>query len=235
MRLRVLVPVLLIAASVPVAVGVANARVPRVPFSDTGLIIEVNGTDGDAGLQVSADGEPWDALHVIAPDGEKILSIRTKSDLNGYGLTELFSESNEPPFDEVPFDEFKARFPEGVYTFRGRTVDGARLFGEAVLTHDVPDAPVMTWPQDGAVVPTGSLVVQWEPVTTPAGIDIVGYQVVVVREDGSREIAADLPPEATSLTLPVEFLESGAEYKAEVLAIEVSGNQTLTEVGFETE
>jgi hypothetical protein len=32
--------------------------------------------------------------------------------------------------------------------------------------------------------------------------------------------------------VPAEFLQRGTEYKAEVLAIEKSGNQTLTELAF---
>ena len=39
----------------------------------------------------------------------------------------------------------------------------------------------------------------------------------------------------TSLTVAPEFLESGKPYKVEVLAIEVGGNQTITEVSFVTQ
>jgi hypothetical protein len=43
-----------------------------------------------------------------------------------FGLTELFSESGEPPFTELPFDEFKQPFP-GNRTFSegGFTVEWA--------------------------------------------------------------------------------------------------------------
>ena len=34
--------------------------------------------------------------------------------------------------------------------------------------------------------------------------------------------------------VPAEFLQRGTEYKAEVLAIEAGGNQTLTEIAFLT-
>jgi hypothetical protein len=37
------------------------------------------------------------------------------------------------------------------------------------------------------------------------------------------------------MPVPEEFLEDGTEYKFEVLAIEASGNQTITEGAFETE
>jgi hypothetical protein len=77
-------------------------------------------------------------------------------------------------------------------------------------------------------------VVRWEPVTEPAGIQIVGFQVVVSRESPDRVFEADMLATATELRIPAEFLESGVEYKVEVLAIEVSGNQTLTEITFST-
>jgi hypothetical protein len=36
------------------------------------------------------------------------------------------------------------------------------------------------------------------------------------------------------VTVPSEFIQASAEYKLEVLAIEASGNQTITEGGFTT-
>jgi hypothetical protein len=44
--------------------------------------------------------------------------------------------------------------------------------------------------------------------------------------------STDLPASAHSVTVPAEFLEAGTDYKLEVQAIEVSGNQTLTEITF---
>ena len=67
--------------------------------------------------------------------------------------------------------------------------------------------------------------IAWKPVPTP-GVDIVGYQVVVTREDPLRVLSVDLPARARRLPVPAEFLQRGVEYKAEVLAIEASGNQT---------
>ncbi len=37
------------------------------------------------------------------------------------------------------------------------------------------------------------------------------------------------------MTVPPEFMDPGTEYKYEVLAIEASGNQTITEREFETD
>jgi hypothetical protein len=74
-------------------------------------------------------------------------------------------------------------------------------------------------------VPRRDLVVAWEPVPT-LGVEIVGYQVVVTREDPLRVFSVDLPARARRLAVPAAFLQHGVEYKAEVLAIEAGGNQT---------
>ncbi len=64
-------------------------------------------------------------------------------------------------------------------------------------------------------------------------MNIVGYQVLVVEEGTTtRTLSVDLPASTRQLTVPPEFLQPGTEYKVEVLAIESSGNQTLTEKSF---
>jgi hypothetical protein len=217
-------------ASVPAST--AGAKPTTIPFADAQLKIEVNATDGDAGRQGFLDGEPWRAVSLYNPAGRKLVEITAKGPLKNYGLTELFSESSEPSFDVFPFEQFKKLFPEGVYTFRGKTIDGKNLLSTARLTHDVPDGPRIVRPRDDAEVSRDRVVVAWKPVRTPPGIDIVGYQVVVTREDPLRVLSVDLPASARRLPVPPVFLQRGTEYKAEVLAIEASGNQTLTEVAF---
>jgi hypothetical protein len=209
----------------------AGAQARTMPFSDARLKIEVNATDGDAGLQVFLDGEPWRAVSLYSPSGQRLVEITAKGPLKNYGLTELFSESSEPSFDVFPFEEFKQLFPEGVYSFRGKTIDGQPQLSTARLTHDIPHGPRILSPRNDAEVPRDHFVVAWKPVPTP-GVDVVGYQVVVTREDPLRVLSVDLPARARRLPVPGEFLQRGIEYKAEVLAIEAGGNQTLTEVAF---
>jgi hypothetical protein len=138
----------------------------------------------------------------------------------------LFFEASEPPFDEVPFSEFKKRFPKGSYSFRGRTVEGRELVGSDRLSHLVPAGPKVTFPTSGAQVNPNGFKVSWEPVTSPAGVKIVSYQVIV--NQGERELSMYVPPGVTSVTIPGEFLESGTKTGGEVLAREKSGNQTIT-------
>jgi hypothetical protein len=64
----------------------------------------------------------------------------------------------------------------------------------------------------------------------------VAYEVIVVADESGlgtaeRTVDVTLPPTATHMAVPPEFFTPGG-YKTEVLAIEQSGNQTLTEVAF---
>jgi hypothetical protein len=229
-----LVAVLSLAVSLLV-VGSSSAGKAAKPvrLADATVIVELNATDGDAGLQVFLDGEPWRAMKVSAPNGRTILDLQTRGRLRGYGLTELFSESSEPSFDVFPLAKFKALFPAGRYTFAGTTVKGKRVRGVARLSHAIPDGPKITSPANGARIDRGERVVaRWNAVRSPRKIVIKGYRAIVTREDPLRVFSADLPATATSVTIPSEFLEPGTEYKLEVQAIERSGNQTLTEVAF---
>ena len=229
-------------ALVAVGVGVAAAgardettpqRKPiRLEVSD--LFIEVNATDGDAGLQMNVDGEDWSRLTLRDPSGRTLTNVAGRGRLRGYGLTELSSESSEPPFSEVPFRRFKARFPEGLYRFSGTTVEGRRLVGSDRLTHRIPAAPKVIAPAKDAVVDPAGVVVQWEPVTRPRGIRIVRYIVTVTEAATERELNIELGPGANSATVPPGFLVGGRKYAVEVVARARSGNQTITEVPFRT-
>jgi hypothetical protein len=210
----------------------AQAAAKPIRLAQSTLIVEVNATDGDAGLQVFLDGEPWRSMTMSGPDGQTVLEVEGEGRLKNYGLTELFSESSEPPFTEFPLAEFKKLFPEGRYTFAGETVKGQRLVGEARLSHDIPDGPEITSPAEDATVGRSNVVARWNAVEESGGIDIVGYRVIVTRENPLRVFNADLPATARRMPVPAEFLQSATEYKLEVQAIEESSNQTLTEIAF---
>jgi hypothetical protein len=139
----------------------AKAAAKPIRLDDATMIIEVNSTDRDAGLQVFLDGEPWSQRAVFAPDGHKILDVHATGRLNRFGLTELFSESHEPEFSELPLRKFKKRFPAGKYTFRGTTVEGRGLVGNARFSHNTPAGPEITSPAAGATVPEANVVASW--------------------------------------------------------------------------
>ena len=225
------------AAGLVIAAGGANAgeSAQTVKFTASDLFVEINATDGDAGLQLNLDGEPWSTLELVDPSGRTIMAVENGSELKSYGLTGLTFESAEPPFDEHPLSEFMAKFPEGVYRFTGTTADGRAIVGQDKLTHVFPVGPVVTAPAEGAVVSSSGLVVTWLPVTQPNGVKIVQYEVIVSNADTGKDLSMELPPSATSASIPGEFLTPGTEFALEVLAREASGNQTITEVAFRTE
>jgi hypothetical protein len=215
--------------------GGAGARpsAPVVRLAEATMIVEVNATDGDAGLQVFLDGEPWRSMSVTGPDGRTILDVTTRERLDGYGLTELFSESSEPPFDLFPLARFKKLFPAGTYTFSGRTIKGAPLTGAARLSHDLPAGPRILMPADGSTVGSTGVVARWRPGTKRPRVEIAGYRAIVTQEEPRlRVLSADLPASGRQLELPRSFFAVAGEYSLEVQAIERSGNQTLTEVSF---
>jgi len=220
--------------TLPLGLGSAAKAAEQIQFDKADLFVQVNASDGDASLHLALDGEAWKPLKLLAPHGRKILNVKGKGKLRSLGLTGLSTESDAPGFDEVPLDEFKSKFPAGMYVFRGVAVEGEKLTGRATLTHDFPAGPVVVTPEKDAVLPPGDLVVSWSPVTEPAGIVIVAYQVVVTREDPHREMSIDLPGDVTSVTLPGELLESATAYGLEVTAEETSGNRTTTEFSFST-
>jgi hypothetical protein len=203
------------------------AKSKPLRFEQHELYIEYNATDGDAGLQLAADAEDWKRFTLLDTKGKVLIDVRAKGRLRRpFGLSELFLEASEPPFGKVPFTRFKRRFPNGTYRFRGIASDGRRLAGADRLSFVVPAAPKVTFPTKAARVDPDGFKVTWEPVTRPRGVRIVTYQVIV--NQGSRELSMYLPADATSATIPGEFLEPRTRTGGELLARERSGNQTIT-------
>jgi hypothetical protein len=208
------------------------------------LIIEHNSTDEDTGIHGLFDGVDWTRLAVFDPRGRLILEVEPKGQLRNQSISGIFFESAEPPNEEVPIEEFLRRFPEGRYTVRGCTQDGTKLKGMAVFTHAIPAGPVITFPHDGDVVPASNLTITWNHVTTTLDgrpLHRTGYQVIVtkVAPDDPNGFSlpvfdVHVPPSVTSLSVSNQFLEPGTAYELEVLVLEVSGNQTITSLHFET-
>jgi len=212
-------------------------RPPRtIPFAKAQVRIEVNATDGDSGLHMLLDAEGWRFVKIYDPNWRLIFEVEGSGGVRKTGLTELFFESAEPGFDELPLDEFLRRFPAGEYRFLGKTLKGDILFSRATLTHALPAGPVLLSPADGSVQNPNNTVVSWAPVANPPGGRIVRYEVIVVDEssDPKRTFSAVVPATVTSMTIPAAFLLPDSEYKYEVLAIDEGGNQTLSEAGFRT-
>jgi Fibronectin type III domain len=247
-RLIVATSLLLVGAVAPPALaadqGKQTDEAPSqkvVKIKDARLKFEINSTDRDAGVQVFLDADPWKTMSIYDPNGRLIYTTSTHGSMGEQGGTELFLESAEPTLNELPIERLFERFPEGDYRFRGEGLDGERYVGSAHLTHDLPDGPTLVSPLEGGDPqhPQNTTVV-WEPVDPPNGSPIIGYQVLVVDPDTGitalPKVILDvmMPPTATSMAVPPGFLQPNTEYEWEVLAIEESGNQTLSSSFFTT-
>ncbi len=218
-----------------------------VPLKEAKLNIEHNATDKDTGFQGFIDSEGWKRLDARGPGGV-VLTFEGRGELGDLGLTELFFESVEPENADVPIEELLARLPEGCYTIEGKTMENGessgKTLGTALLTHDIPEGPVLLSPAAGAVVDAGDLVASWSPVTktiTGEDVQIIAYQLIIEKDAephphmiGNIGLSMYLPATVTRVTVPDGFLEPGTAYKWEVLAIEESGNQTLSSGEFAT-
>lgn len=212
-----------------------------VQLSDARLKIELNATDDDAGIQVFIDADPWKYMEIYDPFGKLMFRSTAKGRFAKQGGTELFMESAEPDFSELPFADFLERFPEGIYRFKGEGLEGEKYVGSASLTHNLPDGPLLVSPLEGeGLVDPNNAVMMWEPVGPANGSAIIAYQVLVVQLESDfpaiPKITLDIimPATATSMAVPPGFLHADTEYEWEVLAIEESGNQTLSSSYFRT-
>jgi len=231
----------------------------EMSFSVANIFFELNDTDGDLGIHALIDGDPWKWVKIEGPNERTLLWVSTWSKLRRHGLTELFFESAEPPFDELSPRRFFRRFPAGEYEIEGRTLEGDELESEVMVTHMMPAPPEFTitdasetsldsdaecGDEDDLPVLSGDVTIEWEPVETsheeigtPKGspaIGIVRYQVVTECEDDDENVyvfSVDVPPsdESMSVTVPEGFFGEDMECKVEVLAREASGNQTAVE------
>ena len=226
----------------------SDASGDTIPLKEAKLNIEHNATDSDTGFQGFIDSEGWKRLDVRGPGGF-VLTLEGRGKLGELGLTELFFESVEPANADVPIEEILKRLPEGDYTFEGEAMENGESAGNtsgiALLTHDIPEGPALLSPGEGAVVPAGDLEVAWSPVTqtiTGEDVQIIAYQLIIEKDEespphmiGKLGLSMYLPSTVTTITVPGGFLEPGTAYKWEVLAIEESGNQTLSTGEFATE
>ena len=226
---------------------ISFTNTPLVPvLADAKMLIEHNATDEDTGFQGFADADAWNELTIMDAEGSLILTAIALGGLDDFGLTEFFFETSEPENAEVPIDDVIERLPEGVYAFSGDLVEEGPAGLTTEFTHDIPaGAELLTPEEDAEGVDASNTVISWELVEEDIDeddIEIVGYQVIVEEagpaydDDGFAKpvMSAYLNSDATSLTVPAEFMKTDGCYEFEVLAIEKSGNQTLASAAFET-
>jgi hypothetical protein len=237
----------IVALLAPVSPLAARGK-PTIPLKDAKLNIEHNATDNDTGFQGFIDSEGWKSLDVTGPEGT-VLTFKGRGKLAKLGVTELFFETVEPANADVPLAEMLSRLPAGNYKISGPAMEngesGGKTEGIALLTHDIPAGPQLITPAPDAVIPTTGQVASWGAVSqtiTGGPVDIIAYQLIIEKDVpqhphmiGKFGLSIYVPPTVTSMPIPTGFLEPATAYKWEVLAIEVSGNQTLSSSQFSTQ
>ncbi len=243
--LTVLLTAALILAGVDAA-STISANLEQ-PLSEAEIFVELNHTDGDLGLHASIDGDAWTSLEIEGPREIELLNIVGRGRLQAQGLTQLFFESAEPPFDELAPADFFRRFPEGRYEIDARAQDGSTLQSIARLSH-VLAAPTENITLSGIpaaencdanplpLVPVPVLI-DWDPVTTShpevgkAGPIVVSrYQLFVERE--GVKFSLDLPPDVTEFEIPLGVTALGQQFKFEIIVRTTTGNNTAIESCF---
>lgn len=248
-RLSLLLAALLAGVALPGAAG-------AIEFDQVDIFFELNATDRDVGVHVSLDADSWHFLQILSPQGRSYLKLFAEGKLGAIGLTELFFEGEEPSLLEVPFRRFLAFVPPGLYQFKGQTNDDQPLRSTDLLTTDIPCPVRILSPAADDALPADDAVIRWQPAPgvfdpdtricdSTRDVGLVGYQVVVEvtneAADIERDFVIDLPPDATSVQVPEGFLDDippldeETERKVEILAIEDSGNKTITEATFQVQ
>jgi len=138
----------------------------EIPFDVAEVFFELNDTDGDLGIHGKVDGGPWTKVKIEDPNERRMMVIRANGRLRRQGVTELFFESAEPTFDELPPHRFFRRFPEGIYEVEGRSQDGEELESETEVTHVMPAPPAAS--------------VNGVPMATQCDDEKLGYDETVV-------------------------------------------------------
>jgi hypothetical protein len=246
------------ATTAPLAVDLTAAESAPCPTEgeewETALLyIEHNAPDEDTGVHGLFGGHGHSELCIWSPDGRLIMLVDPTGQLNDLTVADVFFESREPPNSEVSIADIEAAVPAGEYRVAGTDFEGVPRVGSALFTHAIPAEPNITAPEltedaetaDEATVPTTGLVVRWEPVTETIDgepVVVTAYEVIVTKDDHEDPNARTRPiydvivgPEATSLSVPADFLEPDTVYELEVLALEESGNQTISLGYFTTE
>jgi hypothetical protein len=220
----------------------------EIPFDEAELYLELNATDEDLGIHSSIDAEAWKMLEIEDPYERTILDVMPSGRLARQGMTQLFFESAEPTFDELPPAAFFRRFPEGRYEISGVSLENEELESTAVLSHVLPGAPanvrvsgIPAATNCDAVLPVVSkpVVITWNAVNTshpvgkPGAVHVAKYQVFAEQRTAPfSKFSMDLLPSQRRFVVPAELVRQGGDIKFEIQVRDVNLNQTAVESCF---
>jgi hypothetical protein len=205
--------------------ALAQKKRSCIDFSELRMTLEQNATDGDTEVVLFAQGGDvgLDRLEITAPNGRRVAKF--DGDGRGIGIREFLLESAEPS----DLDAVLGSFPEGEYSFTGKTVTGDCLEGNASLSHQIAPPTNLLTPEEEQVVGINQLVLSWEAVNGAER-----YVVELNNEDTGSEMTFEVFHPTTSVAIPAHFLQPDSEYQFGVGTKTANGNVTFVELTFFT-
>jgi hypothetical protein len=200
---------------------------PPSEFEEAVMFVEQNATDGDTEVVIAgtAGDDGLRLLQIKWPDGQ--IKATLQADASSMGMREFHFESPEPPGEAV-----LAAYPEGRYVLIGVSTAGDRFRSVLKLSHDLPPAATILWPKDGAEVPADTaLTIRWSQVP---GIEKLVLEFENESADPERALTLDLPPGATSFSIPRRLLPAGSEFQVGIHTVSENGNIVAVESAFTT-
>jgi hypothetical protein len=221
-----------LAVTFMVSMGAAQAHASRKPaysaFEYATINVERNETDGDTEIVITAKAgdEGLLSLAIFAPDGRPV-GIVASPDRTTLGLREFLFESPEPEGSRI-----LAAYPEGIYTFIGRSTSGEWFRARVPLSHQLPSPATIVHPLHESVIGTDNLTLQW---TAVPGVRQYVIELENESADPEQVLRVDVPASQSSFDVPQSMLVPGAEYQLGVWTVGASGNILVSEITFETE
>lgn len=208
--------------------GADKSSGASVPFAVASVRLEHNATDGDAEVvfEVVGGKEGLAKLTVVSPGGRTIIDFTAPDASASLGIRQFRFETPEPR----DVKRLTAAYPEGVYTFVGATAGGARLHGEATLSHKLPATASLLRPAVNARgVDARNLKITWSPAKSA-----VAYIVKIEEGKLAVSLTSTLPGSVAAFGVPEGFLRPGMEYKLAIGAVSGNGNISFVETTFAT-
>lgn len=210
--------------------GISSAegkRRPPTEFEVATIVVEQNATDADTEIVIEVLGgdEGLKLLRIRTPDGWRVLQL-SSLDPTVMGIREFAFESPESEGEAI-----LAGYPEGRYTLCGVSVSGERFKSTAQLSHQLPEATVISNPAEDSVVGTDALMIEWSAV-----LGVAEYVIEFENEsmDPEQVLTVNVPADTTSFEVPPGLLTPGSDYQVGVATVGENGNVAVVETTFST-
>ena len=174
--------------------------------------------DVDLFKYVSSDGESYKIEIEIG--GEDVKKVKTATINTPSG--KKMKLKNSLGLDEIglwasyeSYDEFKKNFPEGEYSITLLPKKYGSL--KVDITHDFPETPEITYPEDGATNVSLAPTITWKALNNIDGIDNLEIHIETVTNRNGIEYEIELSKDATSYTVPSGLLQPNTEYELDLM------------------